>query len=53
MTDIDYYRTKRIIPRLRGIAKEYPTHTIENIIRQLEAKIEYVENQRKTKKKSK
>ena len=50
MTDVEFYRTKRFMPQLRRLAQEYPMHTLDNVIRQLDARIEHYKSS-KTKKK--
>lgn len=49
MTDVDYYRTKKLMPQLRRLAQEYPMHTLETVIRNLDDRLEHHKNM-KTKK---
>lgn len=41
MTDVEYYRTKKLMPLLRRLAEEYPMHTLETILRNLDARLEH------------
>ena len=41
MTDLEYYRTKKLMPQLRHLAEEYPMHTLDTIIRNLDARLEH------------
>ncbi len=49
MTDVEYYRTKKLMPLLRRLAEEYPMHTLETVIRNLDDRLEHHKNM-KTKK---
>ena len=39
MTDVEYYRTKKLMPQLRRLAEEYPMRNLDNIIRNLDDRI--------------
>ena len=41
MTDVEYYRMKKLVPQLRRLAQEYPMHTLETVIRNLDARMEH------------
>lgn len=41
MTQLEEYRIKRLIPQLRKLAKEYPMRTLDNIIRNLDDRLEF------------
>lgn len=41
MNDVEYYRMKRLVPQLRKLVQEYPMHTLDNIIHQLEARLNH------------
>lgn len=41
MTDVEFYRTKKLMPQLHRLAEEYPMHTLDNVIRQLDQRIEH------------
>jgi len=41
MNDVEYYRMKRLVPRLQQLAKEYPMRTLDNVIRNLDDRLNY------------
>jgi hypothetical protein len=41
MTQLEEYRIRRLIPQLRKLAKAYPMKTLENIIRNLDDRLEH------------
>ena len=41
MTDVEYYRLRRIIPKLNKLAMDYPMRTLENIIQNLESRLQH------------
>lgn len=41
MTQLEEYRIKRLVPQLQKLAKEYPMKTLENIIRNLDDRLEH------------
>lgn len=44
MTDVEFYRTKKLMPHLRRLAEEYPMHTLDTIIRNLDSRLEHHKN---------
>lgn len=50
MTQIEEYRMKRLVPQLKKLAKEYPMKTLDNIIRNIEDRMEYYKTNNKRKK---
>ena len=50
MTDLEYYRTKKLMPQLRRLAEEYPMHTLDTVIRNLDARLEHYKQQKLNKK---
>lgn len=40
MTDVEKYRLRRLVPKLRLLAREYPMRTLENIIQNIDARLQ-------------
>ena len=49
MNDVEYYRMKRLVPQLRKLAEEYPMKTLDNIIRNIDARLEFYQQHKKKK----
>ena len=49
MTNLEDYRLKRLIPQLERLAKQYPMRTLENIIRNLDDRLEHHKQKNKKK----
>lgn len=46
MTQVEEYRIRRLIPQLKKLAKAYPMKTLENIIRNLDDRLEHYKTKR-------
>lgn len=49
MRQVEEYRIKRLIPQLERLAKQYPMRTLENIIRNLDDRLEHHKQKNKKK----
>lgn len=41
MNDVEFYRMKKLVPQLRRLATTYPMRTLDNIISNLDARMEH------------